>query len=514
MNVHSLLSNSASKFPERIAIIDGETRLTFGMLEERSNRLANALKVSGLKKGDRAALLFHNSAWFVEVYFGALKAGLVPAPINFRLTGREIVYILNHSSAKALFYGTEFEETILKIRDQLDNTHLFVSPHYGASPLAVEYERFLSNADKKPDVENVSEEDICQLMYTSGTTGRPKGILLTHRNVIWNLFNTVYGREDTAGQISIIVGPLYHTAALNNHLTIQISLGGASVLIRKFDPLFLLETIQRKQASLISGAPAMYNLLLQHPDAGKFDVNSITKCTAGADKLPSEIRRRLMDFFPNIKGVYDVYGLTEASPCVTILSAEDSNRKEGSVGKALPFLQAKTVNRVGGETAPGEVGEIICRGPNVMKGYHRDPEATRETIQSGWLHTGDLALVDEEGFFFVVDRKKDMIVSGGENIYPREVEEVLITHPAVADVAVIGIPDRDWGESVMAYITPRKGHTISEQEIITFCKDHLASYKKPKKIAFLSAIPRTPSGKALKRTLRKKSEGGQGAAPE
>jgi acyl-CoA synthetase (AMP-forming)/AMP-acid ligase II len=458
---------------------------------------------AGLKKGDRVAILFFNSNYFVEVYFAALKAGLIVTPVNFRFVGPEIVYVLNDSQPNILFYGPEFEETITGIRNQLATIRIFVSPYDGPSS-AIGYEECLLKGKSITHTFNICEDDHCQIMYTSGTTGRPKGAILTHGNVLWNLFNTVLGREDKTGEKALIVGPLYHTAALNNHFTIQVALGGTSILVRKFEPESLLRTLEKERATIISGAPALYNLLLQHPNAGQYDTRSITKCTAGADKLPMEIKERLLGFFPNIKGVYDVYGCTEASPCITILNAEDSLRKDLSVGKALPFLEARVVDDDDKFLPPGEVGELICRGPNVMEGYYGNPEGTREAIRNGWLYTGDLARVDEEGFFYIVDRKKEMIISGGENIYPREIEESLITHPAIADVAVVGIPDPDWGESVKAFVTLREGEIISEQEVIDFCTKHLASFKKPKRVIFIPTIPRNPSGKALKRLLIEK----------
>jgi fatty-acyl-CoA synthase len=501
MNIGSLLSNSAHKYPERLAIISEEGRWTFEEFDQRTDRLAGAMLKAGLKKGDRVAILFFNSSYFVEAYFAALKVGLVVTPVNFRFAGPEIVYVLNDSQATILFYGPQFEATLSEIREQLETIRLFVSPHNNNSPLAIDYEDFRSKGDSLTTDFDVCEDDECQIMYTSGTTGRPKGAVLTHRNILWNLFNTIIGREDKHGEKALIVGPLYHTAALNNHFTIQIALGGTSILIRKFDPESLLRTIEKEKATIISGAPALYNLLLQHPNADKYDTSSITKCTAGSDKLPMEVKKRLVEFFPNIKGVYDVYGCTEASPCITILSAEDSLRKDVSVGKALPFLEAHVVDEDDRVLPPGEVGELICRGPNVMKDYFRNPEGTREAIRNGWLYTGDLARMDEEGFFYIVDRKKEMIVSGGENIYPREIEEVLITHPSIADVAVVGIPDPDWGQAVKAFVAPKEGKVIDEQEVIDYCKRYLASYKKPKTVAFVPSIPRNPSGKALKRLL-------------
>lgn len=361
--------------------------------------------------------------------------------MNFRFVGPEIVYILYDSQPRLLFYGPEFEQTLLEIREQLETIRFFVSPHNGSSSLAIDYEEFLSGGRGLAQAPDICEDDECQIMYTSGTTGRPKGAVLTHRNVLWNLLNTILGREDKTGERALIVGSLYHTAALNNHFTIQISLGGTSLLVRRFEPESLLRTIERARASVVSCAPSVFNMLLQHPYAGKYDSSSITKCTSGADKLPMEVKKQIIGMFPNIRSVYDVYGCTEASPCITILSEEDSLRKDLSVGKALPFLEAHVVDDEDSPLPPGQVGELVCRGPNVMKGYFRNPQATREVMRNGWLHTGDLARMDEEGFFYIVDRKKEMIISGGENIYPREIEEALIKHPAIADVAVVGVPD-------------------------------------------------------------------------
>jgi len=283
---------------------------------------------------------------------------------------------------------------------------------------------------------------------------------------------------------------------------IQIALGGTSILVRKFEPESLLRTIEEEKASVMSGSPALYNMLIRHPNAHKYDVGSIAKCTAGADKLPMGTKKKLLDFFPNIDGVYDVYGCTEASPSITILNAKDSLRKDMSVGKALPFLEARVVDENDKPLPSGEVGELVCRGPNIMQGYHGDPEGTKRAIRDGWLYTGDMAREDAEGFFYIVDRKKDMILSGGENIYPREIEDVLVTHPAIEDAAVIGIPDPVWGESVKAFIVLKEGKTANEQEIIDFCRGYLAGYKKPKELFFVPSIPKNPLGKVLKRVLR------------
>lgn len=509
MNIGALLSNTATKFPNRDAMVCRGVRHSYLELDQRVGCLAGALLKTGLKPGDRVALLSYNSDYLVESYLALVRVGLVATPVNFRLVGPEMAYILNNSGAKAIIYGPEFEDTLAEIRQDVPDVKLFISPLQGKSELATDYESFLQSGPWIACSDKVREDDPCQIMYTSGTTGRPKGAVITQRNVIWNLFNTIHGREDRGGQVSIIVGPLYHTAALNNHLTIQIALGGTSLLVRKFEPESMLKLIQDERATTISGSPAMYNLLLQHPTAGNYDTSSITKCTAGADKLPMETKRRLLEFFPNIKGIYDVYGCTEASPCITILNERDSMRKDGSVGLALPFLNARLVDEQGQTVPVGEVGEMVCQGPNVMQGYHNDLEATEAAIKDGWLHTGDMAVTDDEGFFYIVDRKKDMIVSGGENIYPREIEEVLYTHPDIAEAAVVAMPDATWGESGRAFIALKQGKSLDAKQVIEFCKEHLASYKKPKRVDFIAELPRNASGKVLKKELRNIPLGGR-----
>lgn len=500
MNVGYVLANSAAKFPDKEAIVCDQGRMTFAVFENRVARLAGAMRASGLTRGERVALLFYNGSPFVETYFAAIRVGLVATPVNFRFVGEEIVFILNDSGAAALFHGPEFLPVVETVRQKCPALRLVVSPKGGAATL--DYEAFLSEGQPCPVDMTVTESDRCQLMYTSGTTGRPKGAVISHGNVLWNLFNTILGREDRPGQVSLIVGPLYHTAALNNHLTIQIALGGKSVLVSRFESGSLPDIIEREKVNVISGAPAFYHLLMQQPGAWDCDRSSIIKCTAGADKLSLETKRRLLDFFPSIDGVYDVYGCTEASPCITILKSAESHDKHGSVGRALPFLHAAIMDETGTLLEAGKVGELVCKGPNVMQGYHNQPEATTQAIREGWLHTGDLAYMDDEGFFFIVDRQKDMIVSGGENIYPREIEELLYSHPAVADVAVVGEPDAVWGESVKAVVILKPGACLSEQDVIDYCKANMASYKKPRKVVFLPELPRNASGKVMKGKLR------------
>jgi acyl-CoA synthetase (AMP-forming)/AMP-acid ligase II len=503
MDLSRILTFAANKFPKRVAIISEGKRFTYQEFIDRVNRLVNALLRFDLRKGEKVAVLLFNSSHLAEIFFATVKVGGVFTPINFRFVAEEVFYILDHSDARFFIYGEEFSDLVETIRPQLKRVDLYISVGKSTPSSVLNYEKLLEGStDKEPNIP-ISEKDECQLMYTSGTTGRPKGALLTHGNILWNLFNTILGREEKEGEVSLVVGPLYHTAALNNHFITRVALAGTSILIKDFDPKEVLKIIENEKVSVISGAPAMYHFLLASPFE-EYDTTSITKCTTGASILPNETKERLMKLFPNIHGVYDVYGCTEASPSIAILNAKDSLRKRECVGPPVPFLQVRIVDDQDRDVPTGEVGELVCRGPNVMKGYYKDRKATKEALRGGWLHTGDLGRLDGEGYVYIVDRKKDMIVSGGENIYPREIEELLYQHPKIRDVAVIGIPDRLWGESVKACVVLKMGETMEEEEVTEYCKRHLASYKKPKSVEFMESLPRNPSGKVLKTALRSK----------
>jgi len=505
MNVGQLLTLQANKFPERTAILFENKRFSYREFNQRSNRLAHSLLRFGLRKGERVATLLVNCNHLVETLMGAAKAGGVFTPVNFRLAAEEVLYILNHCEACFFVFGEEFSSLVAMIRSDLPKVEFFIS--VGGSPLpeTFDYETLLQESPGHEPERQIFEEDECQMLYTSGTTGRPKGAVLTHGNVLWNLINTLLGREDKEGEVSLLSGPLYHAAALNNHFIIRVALAGTSIIVKHFDPRKVMELIEKEKINVISGAPAMFHLLLNLPEAEKYDTRSILRCTAGASILPDETKRRLMKLFPNAKGVYDVYGATEASPTISVLKAVDSFRKSACVGPPPPFMEVKIVDDRDREVPQGEVGEIICRGPNIMKGYYKDPQATEEALRGGWLHTGDMGRLDEEGFLYIVDRKKDMIISGGENIYPREIEELLFHHPKIHDAAVVGIPDPLWGESVKAFVVLNPAQSMTEEEIIEYCKKHLASYKKPRSVKFVDSLPRNPSGKVIKTKLREGS---------
>ena len=502
MNVGQILSFTANKFPDRIAILFEDQRFTFREFNERANRFAHVLLKKGLRKGDKVASLLFNSNQLAEVYFGTAKAGGVFTPINFRFAPEEVKYIVNHSDARFFVFGEEFSDLVESIRLRLKKVKIFISVGDQRLRSTLDHETLLKKSKKDDPPVPLSEKDECQLMYTSGTTGRPKGALLTHGNILWNLINTLIAREDREGEISLVIGPLYHTAALNNHFTVRVAMAGTSILVKNFEPGKVMELIEKEKVNVISGAPAMYHLLLALPDIKNYDTHSVTKCTAGSAILPHETKVKILKLFPNANGIYDVYGCTEASPNITILKAKDSLRKQECVGPPLPFVEVRIVDEKERDVSVEKIGELICRGPNVMKGYYKDKKATLEALRGGWLHTGDLARMDEEGFVYIVDRRKDMIVSGGENIYPREIEEVLYRHPKIQDAAVIGIPDPIWGESVKAIIVLKKSETMKGEEVIEYCKRYLASYKKPRSVEFVEILPRNPSGKVLKNELR------------
>ncbi|HSR12815.1 MAG TPA: long-chain-fatty-acid--CoA ligase [Thermodesulfobacteriota bacterium] len=502
MNVGQILTLQAGKFPERTALVFEGSRFTYDEFNRRSNRFADYLLRSGLTKGDRVAALLFNSPPAVETFFGTAKAGGVFTPVNFRLAAEEVFYILDHSDARYFIFGEEFSPLVGKIRPRLPKVEYFICHGGSAPPDTAEYEIVLRASSPEEPGEAVAEDDECQMLYTSGTTGRPKGALLTHGNLLWNLVNTLLGREDQPGEASLICGPLYHAAPLNNHFLIRVTLGGTSILMKHFDARQAMEIIAREKVNVVSGAPALYHLLLNLPDVQNYDTRSVTRCTAGAAILPDETKLRLLKLFPNARGVYDVYGATEASPTIAVLKASDSLRKTACVGPAAQFVELKIVDDGDRELPCGAVGEIILRGPNIMKGYYKDPEATAEALRGGWLHTGDMGRLDEEGFLYIVDRKKDMIISGGENVYPREIEEVLYRHPKIQDAAVIGVPSSLWGEAVKAFVVLRPGEKMSGEEVVEYCREHLAGYKKPKFVAFVDSLPRNPSGKVIKTKLR------------
>ncbi|MEW5946733.1 MAG: o-succinylbenzoate--CoA ligase [bacterium] len=493
MTFGEILAKRAELNPSDVAVVFGDRRFTYRELHSRTNRLADALGARGLRKGARAAALMFNSSEFIEIYFALAKSGAVMVPVNFRLAPPEILHVLNDSGAEILFYGNEQKDKVEALKGEKSAVREFI-------PLGPVYDRLLdSGADRTPDA-GVSMDDPQIIMYTSGTTGKPKGATLTHGNSVWNSINGIIDFGIRKDDVTLVCAPMFHVGALNILTTPHLHIGGRVVITSVFNPSEALKLIEKEKATNMFAVPTMFEFMLKAPEIETADLSSLRYFVTGGSPCPvpliEEYSRRLGVVF--LQG----YGLTESSPSALLLKHEDALRKAGSVGKPFVHVDVKVVNAAGAPAAPGEVGEIIIRGPTVMKGYWNNPDATAEAVRGGWLYTGDLARVDDEGYIYIVDRRKDMIISGGENIYPAEIEAVLVTHDAVAEAGVIGVPDEKWGETPLALIVRKQDADPSPDEIIAFCRKNLAPYKCPKRIEFVESLPRTPTGKILKKELR------------
>ena len=503
INLGSMLTRTSNKFPGRRALISHEGReLSYEQFEHFSNCFANALLKLGIKKGDHVAVLSTNCNEELIAFFGIVKIGAIVVPINVRLADEELKWIINHSDAKALIFEERFAGRIEAIRDELEAIGTYICIGRDKEENVVDFIEIIERSESHPPKDIVHGDDTAFMLYTAGTTGRPKGVLITHNGLIWNCVNWVYAGTYRESDLSLHVFPLYHVAALCSVLT-YIFIGGTMYLKRTFDPSDCLETIEREKITRWAAAPTVFNMLLELPEAHKYNTSSLTMVGSGAAIMPVETQRGLRALFPNAQ-IFDTYGMTEASGGITTLPPEYFGRKVGSVGKAHITVEVKVVNDSDEPVPQGEIGEIIFRGNNLMKGYYKDPEATAEALKGGWMHTGDLGRLDDEGFLYIVDRKKDMIVTGGENVYPREVEDVLFSHPQIGEAAVIGVPDPKWGEAVVAAVVPKEGAIISEEEIIDYCHKRIAGFKCPKSVNFLESLPKNPAGKILKRELREK----------
>ncbi|MFH2126569.1 MAG: long-chain-fatty-acid--CoA ligase [Pseudomonadota bacterium] len=504
MDIGQLLDIARHRFPDKKALVSLGRVYTYEQFHQRVHRLMDALRQSGVRPGDRVAAMMWNRSEILEVYLAAVSLGAMFMPINFRLMRPDLEYVLKDSQPGVVFCEQRFMPVLGEAAAGLDSPsrHMLVVADDPAQGGDSGYERFLASGDQEFRGPVLDGNMPCQLMYTSGTTGRPKGVLLSHENIIWNSLNMLQVRRDRPEDVALVVGPLFHVAALNSHYTTRLALGATAVIMSKFDPQEMMRLVEREKITVLSGTPTMFVMLMEECRAGDFDTSSVTTLTSGADKLPDHIKLSMLKYFPAAQGVFDVFGCTECAPCVTTLTAEESMRKTGCVGRPLPFLQVRLVDEQGRDVSQGEPGEVAVRGPNVMLGYYKQPEATAQVLRDGWLYTGDLAVADRDGALYVVDRKKDIIITGGENVSPREVEEVLYYHPEVVKAAVVGVPDAKWGEKICAAVMLRNGHRVSEEEIRSFCKKSLAGFKVPKKILFVAQLPESGTGKVKKNELR------------
>ncbi|MFI9583548.1 long-chain fatty acid--CoA ligase [Streptomyces sp. NPDC052236] len=485
----------ARKTPHRTALIHRDTVVSYAALHERTTRLAHALRAAGVRRGDRVAYLGANHPSYLETLFAAGVLGAVFVPLNTRLAGPEIAHQLTDSGARALVHAPSHSVLVEGLRGETDvRIRIVVGP---------DYEKLLAEACADASAEVIDEpvglDDICMIMYTSGTTGRPKGAMLTHGNLSWNAVNVLIDHDFIADEVALVSAPLFHTAGLNM-LTLPVLLkGGRCVLVEAFDPGETLGLVESHRVTFMFGVPAMFDQIACHPRWAGADLSSLRMLSCGGSPVPTSLiatyQNRGLTFMQG-------YGMTEAAPGVLFLDAEHAVSKAGSAGVPHFFSDVRVVRPDLTPAGVGETGEILVRGPHVMAGYWGLPHETEAVFADGWLRTGDAARVDKDGYVTIVDRLKDMIISGGENIYPAEVEDALLGHPSIVECAVIGVPDRKWGEVGRAVVVAREGARIDPDEVLASLAGRLAKYKIPKSLVVVDALPRTASGKLLKTRVR------------
>jgi len=503
----SLLTWPVKRWPDKVALICKEERLSFAEVNERINRLADGLRSLGLRKPKRIGVLLPNSPRYVEVRFALQKAGLTLVRLNVRQSAEDHAFILDHSRAHALIYDDEFRPVVRKLKKAVPRIKFWIGAPQGQNG-DYSYEKLLQSSSVLELEVEIKGDDIERINYTSGTTGRPKGVISTFAAGLARLRNDFFNEEIliTHQDIYLAVAPLTHAAGV---VLIPYYLKGATtVILPSFDPAQVLESIERERVTVTLLVPTMIIRLIEHPAVRNYDLKSLKRIFYGTSPMPVEKLKKAIEIFGNI--FRQNYGLTEATQPILYLSPEDHVlsgpdrvvARLGAAGREALGVEVRVVGEIGQPIRPGEIGEIIVRGDSIMQGYLRQPKATAKALRGGWLWTGDMATIDEEGFVFIVDRKSDMIISGGFNIYPKEIEEVIHSYPGVREVAVIGVPDDLWGESVKAVVVPKDGVSLTEKEIIDFCRQKMASYKKPRSVYFVRDLPKNSQGKIVKRELK------------
>ena len=518
LNLSSILEQHARRQPERIAVVYRGQRISYAALDGWANQIANGLRASGIRRGDHVALLCPNLPYFPAAYYGILKTGATVVPLNVLLKPREIAYHLRDSDAKALLCFEGIPE--LPMADAAKTAmavaptcrQLIVLPRedgaaFRNDPDVMMLDRLIANHPTTFEAQPAGPDDTAVILYTSGTTGQPKGAELTHMNMVMNAMVSAElcaGSHDEQGRHATAVTlPLFHATAQTAQLNAYLHLGGTLVLLPRFDPAALIDVMMQERVTHWIGVPTMYWSLLQHVRQSNADVSALKGtlrlAVSGGAPMPVELMNDFQDTF-GVR-IVEGYGLSETSPVATF-NHLDRPSKPGTVGQPLFAVDIQCVDDYDEPVPAGQAGEVVIRGHNVMKGYYKRPEDTAEAMRGGWFHTGDIGIVDAEGYLSIVDRKKDMILRGGFNVYPREIEEVLLTHPAVSLAAVIGVPDERLGEEVKAFVVKKPGAEVTDEQLLSWCKEQFAAYKYPRLIEFRTELPTGATGKILKRELR------------
>jgi long-chain acyl-CoA synthetase len=504
-----IIHRHALLHPDKEAFVYGSERITFSEFNARVNSLIHALQAMEVKKGDLIGILSWNCLGYIEVYGAAMKGGFIASPFNPRLREQELEYLINYSGANSLFVGPELMEMANQLRPHLPKVKNFISFEASAPNMIYHRDLLTSYPEAEPNV-RVDEDDLVGIIYTSGTTGVPRGALYTQRCFIDDSKTLVMDMGLYPGHRRVQITPLFHIAG-NTHFRSSLYIGGCNIIMKFFDPAATLQIIHDERATHMEFVPTHLVAMLNVPDLNKYDISSMQLLWYGASPMPLEVLKKGMRVFGPIFA--QGYGQSETGPAISHLSKEDHNvldrpakeqRKLTSAGKPDIGVQVRIVDEEDNDVEPEEVGEIIVRSKHIMLEYWHKPEETKEALINGWVHTGDMGYYDDEGYIYIADRKKDMIISGGENVYPREVEEVLYQHPAVLEAAVIGIPDPYWVEKVHAVVETREGVSTTAEELIAFCKKRIAGYKVPKTVEFVDSLPKNPAGKILKKELREK----------
>ncbi|PIU55288.1 MAG: hypothetical protein COS88_05040 [Chloroflexi bacterium CG07_land_8_20_14_0_80_51_10] len=515
MNTTEFLTITNAICPQRTAIVFEGKRYSFAELSDRMNRLSNALLNSGVQKGDRVAILQVNCNQYVEVYYAAAKIGAIFVPLNFRAKQNEITHMLNNSESSVVFVGERYIDLVNSMRPDLSSVKHFVSIDSKQEGMLF-YDELIASSSPEEVFAEIGDDDTTILMYTAGTTGLPKGVPLTHNSFSVYVLGNVTPVDPEIEETNILTVPLYHVAGIQAMMA-AIYGGRTIAMMRQFEVKEWMETVEREKANRAMLVPTMLKRVIDDPDFSKRDLSSLKVITYGAASMPFAVIKKAIEVFPSVMFI-NAFGQTETASTITTLGPEDHmftgqeteaekekklNRLANSIGRPMSDIEIQIWDEDGKSLPPGEVGEIMAKGPRVMSGYWKDEEKTAKTLSpDGWLHTGDKGYMDDEGYIFLAGRGDDMVIRGGENISPEEVENVLSQHPKVAEAALIGVTDPEWGQQPRAIVALKEGETATEEEIIDFCRDKLSGFKRPRSVVFIEEIPHTSTGKVIRKALR------------